>query len=222
MEVNRIPAPCQLKGIIPHAFAVSALLAPASLAAQTSLSVGGGLTLAKAQFSADGLDITPDSRMGLTVGVSMTKPLSETVDLQLGGAYVQKGYKVSLDFFGETVEGDLKADYLELTALAKPSFPMDGEMSFHVLGGPALGVSMGCSSTVGEETEDCSDDLASLDLGVLVGAGIQMGSFRVDAAYTLGIMDVDATEDDEESASIKNRSMSIQAAYVIPLGGGSR
>ncbi|MDE2974613.1 MAG: porin family protein [Gemmatimonadota bacterium] len=209
-----------IRSFLPHAFAVSALLAPASLAAQTSLSVGGGITLAKVQLSADGLDVTPDSRMGLTVGVSMTKPLSETVDLQLGGAYVQKGFKVSLDFFGETVEGDLKLDYLELTALAKPSFPMDGEMSFHVLGGPALGVSMGCSSTEGEETEDCSDDFASLDLGVLVGAGVQMGSFRVDAAYTLGIMDVN--DADEDPASIKNRSMSIQAAYVIPLGGGSR
>ncbi len=181
-----------IRSFLSYAFTVSALLAPASLAAQTSLSVGGGLTLAKAQFSADGLDVTPDSRMGVTVGVSMTKPLSETVNLQLGGAYVQKGYKVSLDFLGETVEGDLKLDYLELTALARPSFPMDGEMSFHVLGGPALGVSMGCSGTAGEETEDCSDGLASLDLGVLVGAGIRMGSFRVDATYTLGIMDVNA------------------------------
>ncbi len=151
--------------------------------------------------------------MGVTVGVSMTKPLSETVDLQLGGAYVQKGFKIG--------EDDLKLDYLELTALAKPSFPMDGEMSFHVLGGPALGVSMGCSATEGEQTETCSDDVASLDLGVLVGAGVQMGSLRVDATYTLGIMDVDASDATEDDSSIKNRSMSFQAAYVIPLGGGS-
>ncbi|MDE2975562.1 MAG: porin family protein [Gemmatimonadota bacterium] len=208
-----------IRSFLPYAFTVSALLAPASLAAQTSLSVGGGLTLAKVQFSTDGLDVTPDSRMGLTVGVSMTKPLSETVDLQLGGAYVQKGFKVG--------EDDLKLDYLELTALAKPSFPMDGDMSFHVLGGPALGIRMGCSESEEEgeevETEDCSDYVASLDLGVLVGAGIQMGSFRVDATYTLGIMDIDAADapQDAEDSSIKNRSMSFQAAYVIPLGGGS-
>ena len=200
---------------------VSALLAPASLAAQTSLSIGGGLNLAKVQFSTLGLDITPDNRMGLTVGVSMTTPLSEAVDLQIGGAYVQKGYKIS-QFLGETIDFDLKLDYLELTALAKPSFPMGGDMSFHLLGGPALGVSLGCSESERGGTEDCSDFVASLDLGVLVGAGIQMGSLRVDGAYTLGVMNVDATEEEadvEGPDSVKNRSMSIQVAYVIPIGG---
>lgn len=213
-----------IRSFLPFTFAVSALLAPASLAAQTSLSIGGGLNLAKVQFSALGLDITPDNRMGFTVGVSMTKPLSEAVDLQIGGAYVQKGYKISQEFLGEKIDFDLKLDYLELTALAKPSFPMGGDMSFHLLGGPALGVSMGCSESEGGETEDCSEFLASLDLGVLVGAGIQMGSLRVDSAYTLGVMNVDATEEEadvEGPDSVKNRSMSIQVAYVIPMGGGS-
>ncbi len=172
----------------------------------------------KVQLSGTGFDVPPENRMGFTVGVSMTTPLSRAVDLQLGGAYIQKGYKASADLLGETFDGDAKVDYFELTALARPSASMDGGMSFHMLGGPALGVSMGCSFTSGEGTEDCSDGVTSLDLGVLVGAGVQMSSLRVDGAYTLGVMNVDET-DDEQVDSVKNRSMSIQVAYVIPMGG---
>ena len=59
------------------------------------------------------------------------------------------------------------------------------------------------------------------DLGILVGAGIQTGRFRVDATYTLGVTDIDATGSGDEIDSLKNRSMAIQAGFVIPLGSGS-
>jgi len=62
-----------------------------------------------------------------------------------------------------------------------------------------------------------------MDLGVLAGAGIQMGRLRLDATYTFGIMDVNAADsgDDDGPDSMKNRSMALQAGFVIPLGGGS-
>ena len=211
-------------------FAVSVLLLPTPLAAQTSLSVGGGLSLAKVAFSTSGLTLTPSNRVGITVGGSMTMPLSGSVALQIGGAYVQKGTKVTASFLGESASSTLKLGYLELTALAKPAFALaastgEGSSAFHLLVGPALGIRVGCSTSAEEEgvteTEDCdSDDVTAMDLGVLVGGGVRMGSFRVDASYTLGIMDIDAGEDDEELDSIKNRSISVQVGYVIPMGPG--
>ena len=65
---------------------VSALFLPASLAAQTSLSVGGGLAMSKIVFSTTGFDWTPDSRTGITAGVRMTRPLLASVALEVGGA----------------------------------------------------------------------------------------------------------------------------------------
>ncbi len=160
----------------------------------------------------------------------MTKPLSGSVALQIGGAYVQKGYKLSTSVFGESVSGTLKLDYLELTALAKSAFALgastgEGSSAFHLLAGPALGIRMRCSASIGvvgdTETEDCdSDDVTAMDLGVLVGVGVRRGSFRVDASYTLGIMNIAAEDSTEDADNIKNRSMSIQVGYVIPMGPG--
>ena len=205
---------------------VSVLLLPTSLAAQTSLSVGGGFTMSKVQIAGDGFDVTPKNRTGITVGVSMTRPLSGPVALQVGGAYVQKGYKLSLDLFGESFSATAKMDYLELTALAKPTFPLgesedDQGPSFHLLAGPALGISLSCSLQAEDENEDCANDVTAMDLSVLGGAGIQMGRFRVDATYTLGIMNIDDSddaEDDDGADSVKHRSMALRAGFVIPIG----
>lgn len=214
-----------IRSFLPSLLTVSTLLVPASLAAQTSLSVGGGLTLSEVQPSTPGFDITPDSRIGFTAGVGYTMPLAGSVALQIGGAYVQKGYKLNLELFGESLSATAKLDYLELTALAKPTFPLgafmgEGSSSFHLLAGPAVGISVSCSLGEEGDTEDCADDLAAMDFGLLAGAGIQMGRFRLDATYTLGILNVAADSgDDDDTESLKNRSIALQAGFVIPLGG---
>ena len=201
---------------------VSALF-PTDLAAQASLSVGGGLTMSKVISSTTGLDLVPDSRTGITAGIRLTRPLSGLVALEVGGAYVQKGYEVSP---GESERFTLKLDYLELTALAKlisyfGGFQGGEGPSLHLLAGPALGITMNCSEEEEGETDDCADYVTTADLGVLVGAGIQMGRFRIDATYTLGISDIVAETDGDNGVSVKNRSMALQAGFVIPLGVGS-
>ena len=205
---------------------VSALF-PTDLAAQASLSVGGGLTMSKVSISSTtGLDLVPDSRTGITAGIRLTRPLSGSVALEVGGAYVQKGYEVSLEPFGGSGSGRLKLDYLELTALAKLISHLGGFQggdgpSLHLLAGPALGITMSCSASVDGDAEDCDEDtIAAADLGVLVGVGIRMGRFRVDATYTLGISNIN-TDTDDDADSVKNRSMALQAGIVIPLASGS-
>ena len=211
-------------------FALALLVSQTPLAGQTAISIAGGLTMSKVAISETGFDLVPDGRTGITAGVSVSRQVSGLVALQIGGAYVQKGYKVSLEFLGERVSSTLKLGYVELTALAKPSFSLEEFMgersSFHLLVGPALGIGMSCSAKFDlagqSETEDCADDLNTMDLGVLGGVGIQMGRFRVDATYTLGFMSIDSGLEEEGGDgpdSVKNRSVAIQAGFVIPLGG---
>ncbi len=236
-----------IRSFLRSLFTVSALLVPASLAAQTSLSVGGGLiiselqmsNLSRFQISTPGIEITTDSRMGITAAVGLTRPLSGSVALRIGGAYVQRGHKMSgkivdprlrdrIHTDGDNFTITRKLHYLELSALAQPTFSLGTPMgersvSFHLLAGPALGILMRCSIQVGGETDECAEDVwAAMDLGVLAGAGIQMGRFRLDATYVLGIMDLNAdSEDDDGWGSVKNRSMTLRAGFVIPLVGGS-
>ncbi|MDE2761310.1 MAG: porin family protein [Gemmatimonadota bacterium] len=230
-----------IRSFLRSLFTVSALLVPASLAAQTYLSVGGGLTLSELRMSnlsgyrmqTPGMEITLDSRTGITAAVELTRPLSGSVALRIGGAYVQKGRKMNFRIVdpnlrqrvvtpGDSWSSTRKLHYLELTALAQPTFSLgasmgEGSTSFHLLAGPALGILMRCST-------ECSDDYwTGMDLGVLAGAGIRMGRFRLDATYTLGIMDVNSadSEDDYGPGSQKNRSIALRAGFVIPLVGGS-
>ena len=94
-------------------------------------------------------------------------------------------------------------------------------LRFTCLRARRLGITMSCSASVGGDAEDCDEDtITAADLGVLVGVGIQMGRFRVDATYTLGISSID-TDTDDDADSVKNRSMALQAGIVIPLGSGS-
>ena len=39
--------------------------------------------------------------------------LSGSVGLQIGGAYVQKGYTIDLELFGERITSTARLDYLE-------------------------------------------------------------------------------------------------------------
>ena len=168
--------------------------------------------------------LTPDSRLGLTLGGAVTFPLSEKVGLQIGGAYVQKGHTFDAGPFGKA---DAALDYLEVAALAKPSFPltlMEGrESSFHLLLGPAFGFQLRCELSVdGETVEDgCSgaDAISSTDFGVAGGLGVQVGRFSLDLTYTLGLANVADPETDEYGdTSAKNRVFSIQAGFSFPVG----
>lgn len=195
----------------------------APLAGQTLVSIGGGASISKMSFSGGGLTLTPDSRIGITLGASVAMPLAGSVGLQIGGAYVQKGYSIDQEFFGETFTATAKIDYFEITVLAKPSFSlqetMGREASFHLLAGPALGIEAGCSFEMGDEAGECSGEggvePSSMDFGFLAGLGFQLSRARLDLTYTLGL----SNAGDDAETTIKNRSLSIQAGVIVPVGG---
>ena len=54
-----------------------------------------------------------------------------------------------------------------------------------------------------------------MDLGFLAGLGFQLSRARLDLTYTLGL----SNAADDAETTIKNRSLSIQAGVIIPVGG---
>ena len=192
----------------------------ATLAGQTTMSIGAGASIATVAFDLPdaGAAPTPNSRLGLAVSAAFTFPLSERVGLQAGAALVQKGYR--RDFFGEEVAFDI--DYLELMVLARPSLPLGetalGTASAHLLAGPVLGLKRGCSWTRAGVGAECRDsfggDVAYMDWGVAGGIGGQVGRFSLDLRYTLGL----SKHNDDDDAP-KNRALTVQAGVSFrPLG----
>ncbi|WP_419161025.1 hypothetical protein [Candidatus Palauibacter sp.] len=71
-------------------------------------------------------------RTGFTAGVDVGLPVSNALEVRVGGAYVQKGLSVE-ESVGRV---DLEMDYLQLSALARVGTSREGPLSLGVLLGP--------------------------------------------------------------------------------------
>ena len=209
------------------------LLTPAPTAAQTRLAVTGGLNLASVDVSTEEAFV-PDfeSVTGLSLGLSATIPLSETLGLQLAGGYSQKGTMWAFTEDGADVESSLKLNYIELGAFGVVHLPVSGErVSAHLLAGPALALEASCDATAKatymgtsfEISEGCDEDYAldrsNFDLGLAGGGGLEIGlsdalGVSLGALYTFGFIDLD--KDDRDS--MKHRVLSFRVGLVYSIG----
>lgn len=192
-------------------FVVFLLSAGAGTASAQSFwgGVKAGVNFANISIEEEGVDISFDNRTGLVGGVFVVCPISGAFGVQTEALYSQRGAK--LEEGGGS--GTLELDFLEVPVLARFSSPASSGASFHVFGGPSLGLRLRAraeSDFEGEsESEDISDDVERFDLGLVAGAGFEMGRLIVDGRYTWGIRNLNrSTEDD---AKIKNRTFSVMA-----------
>ena len=205
------------------------LLTPAPTAAQVKLGVTGGLNLASVNVSSESAFV-PDfeSVTRLSLGLSATIPLSETLGLQLAGGYSQRGTMYTFTEDGADIEATLKMDYIELAALGMVSFPVSGErVSAHLLAGPALALESSCRwsskatfmGTDLEASEDCDFNRSNYDLGLAGGGGIEIGlsdalGVSLGVLYTFGLLDID----EDDSDSLKHRVLSVRVGLVYSVG----
>lgn len=223
-----------MRNLLPLPFAVPFLLLTAAPAAgQTRLGVTGGLNLASVDVSTGELFV-PDfeSVARMSIGVSVTMPISENLGFQLAGSYSQKGGRWDVSLPDVRADITLKADYFEVAGLGTLRLPLSGDrISAHLLGGPALALEVSCEAsavatfegTNVNTTQSCDEDGAlersKFDLSVAGGGGIEfelsesMG-LSFDAIYTLGLLDIDKAERD----SLKHRVLTLRAGLVYSIG----
>lgn len=189
---------------------VLALLAacPAAARAQgLEVGVRGGATLSRLQFDVGGEAPSTPSRVGLTGGVFVRRPVLRRVDLQVEALYTQKGTKVE----ESGVTSSVWLDYLDVPVLARVA-PRRGSRFYLVGGGSfAVRVRARTRTAFGGATEeiDIADEVTSTDLGLVVGGGVEFGRLIVDGRYTHGLSDID--HDTSDDVSIFNRVVSITA-----------
>ena len=206
---------------------VTALLVtlPTVVAGQT-LGFRGGLSLATFGGNDAG---NAASRTALSFGGFFNVPVSNVLSVQVGAGLARKGV-------GETELGpelqlklELKLDYLEIPILLTFSPPATGDVGFNFFIGPALGFKTSCTviasnanvivnSACGAPSLD--PPLKSVDLGAMVGAGLDIGltanaSLVLDGFYNLGLTNIDDSGVDNDT---KNRAFSILAGLSFSLG----
>ncbi len=165
-----------------------------------------------------------DSRTGINVGASATFPLSESVGVRIGGAYVQKGaHGGDADF-----EVTLSLDYIEFSSLLKANFPFrNTSASMYVLAGPSVAFEANCESSfsdgVSTTTINCTElrfDTNTIDFGATGGAGfefaIPMGMIlSLEVLYTRGFTSAADEWDDDD---VKNRAFTVWGGFAFPVG----
>lgn len=148
-----------------------------------------------------------ETRTGLVLGLFHHLEMTETFGFRPEVMYVQKGYSIDEEFFGMAVESEFQVDYIDIFLPAIMTINPQESLSPQVFAGPYAGfnISAEAESTVMDqtETEDISDEVASLDFGLTFGAGAMIdlgpGNLTADVRYNLGlanVVDDDGIEDD--------------------------
>lgn len=208
------------------------LLAPPPAAAQTGLALTGGVNIVSLDV-ADDTEIVPDAQSinRISLGLTADFSLSERFGLRLGGHHSQKGSRFEFAEDGLRFETTTRFDYLEFTALGRMRFPLAGNrVSLDVLTGPAVGVETSCELSASardpnggmvELNESCDGinlDAASVDIGWVVGGGLDIGiTDHLTAApgllYTRGLIDIDTAP----AGSLKHRALTLQIGIGYTL-----
>lgn len=161
--------------------------------------------------------VSTQNRNGFFAGAYASIPLDETISIQPGINYVQKGYTLNGDlnikgigFLGANAKAQLQTDYIEIPLLVKVNLD-----KFEVFAGPQVGYLMNANlkTTAGilginllNKKFDVSNQFNKWDAGLNFGLGYKItDNFDVSAAYDFGLSKVDANK----SFSAFNRGVKV-------------
>ena len=198
--------------------AASVLLLPVSALAQ-EVGVKAGVNFASLTPEEDE---SPDTswRRGLVAGGWIRMPVGDGFSLQAEGLFAEKGVRFNISPLGIEGSADVRIRYVEVPVLARGDSgrPASGVRGF-VTGGvaPAFKVSArGTTDAAGgvSDTRDIGDDVRSYDLGLVGGAGIQVGRALIEARYTHGLRHINVDDNGDEDR-IKNRVFSLTFGFRL-------
>ena len=154
---------------------------------------------------ADGY-ITTNSKNGFYAGINATIPLSETISVQPGLQFTQKGYEMKgemaikgAEFLSPNAKATLTSNYIDVPVLLKAN--LNG---LELFAGPQVSYLASAdlkttASVVGfnlyKNTFDATEQLNRWDAGIKAGVGYQFeNGLKLDAAYDMGVMKSDANQ----------------------------
>ena len=95
--------------------------------------------------------------------------------------------------------------YFEMPVLVKITFPTIKGMKPNIFYGPAIDIKCLAINDTG-----IPDDIRGIDLGLVLGAGIEFWKISVDIRYNRGLLNFDKSADD---INLKNSTISFIAGY---------
>lgn len=180
--------------------------APAAMAQNKGAGFKVGVNFAKLHIETDE-DVNFDRRTGIVAGVFYVLPIAPHFSFQPEWLYAQKGAK-----FPENKDFGLDLDYFDVPLLLRWDSTTAGESTFNVFAGPSINFRHRARQEDEEGDRDIRSDVERIDVGLIVGAGVELGRFVIDGRYQHGLKEVNK-DAEAENFSVKHRAFSIMAGF---------
>jgi hypothetical protein len=161
----------------------------------------------------DATGITAGNQAGLFVGGLALFPITHIVAIQPEVAYSQRRFTVK-DTVG-SFSATEKWDWIEVPILARVSFWHRGGRSVHVVGGPGFEFLLRAKEEATGRTADVKDDVNSVDVSIIAGAGISVGKFGIEARYDAGLKDLNKNNSLGDNLTVKSRTIRVDLTWMF-------
>lgn len=148
-------------------------------------------------------------RRGVVVGAGVHQVLRGRLSFAPELLHVAKGVRV------EDADARLRFGYLQLPLLLRQAIPVTGAVQPYITAGPVVSVLLHCTYDGGLGGEPCDsryapdDAYRDLDVGLVVGGGLQFGRLGVALRYEHGVRNIA-----QGSGDVRNRAILVVLTYV--------
>ncbi|WP_430810796.1 MULTISPECIES: porin family protein [unclassified Carboxylicivirga] len=194
--------------------AVMAMVSVSALA--QTFGVKAGVNIANIKYSGSGMNISPDSKVGLAVGAFAKFDITEAFVIQPELLYSEKGAKLDISEGGERYKSTMKLNYLSIPVIAKyyvaEGFSLQAGPQFDFL----LSAKEDWDATIGGMSEsgedDIKEDVTGLDFGLALGLGYEFTSgLGIDGRYIIGLSEL--ADNPEEGVDTKSKGFQFTLSY---------
>ncbi|ULC60863.1 PorT family protein [Flaviramulus sp. BrNp1-15] len=154
-----------------------------------------------------------DGRTTFHIGLVAEIMITDVFAFQPEILYSAQGSDWEEAFEGETYQGTVKVDYLNIPLMAK-YYVVEG---FSVEAGPQIGFLLSANNEEeGFDDEDIKDDLKGIDFGINFGLGYKLdGGLNFGARYIIGLTDVNDNPENLGNSDYKNSVIQISVGYFF-------
>ena len=163
-----------------------------------------------------------DLRAGMTAGPYLVLPLADRFAVQFEVLFTEKGGSLPVrdpSIVSGTVSTRYKFYYLDIPVLARIRGPRVSSAILSGFAGPTVSLRIDArqqtafsgAGAFGLE-RDLGDEMHRVDLGITLGAGVEVSRLLVDARYTHGLSNV---VDEANGTALANRGILVTAGFRI-------
>lgn len=205
-----------------------ALLTLGTAAFSQSIGIRGGLSLSNI-YAENNSGTTSDEflyKTGYHGGIVVDLDITKSLSLESGLMIESKGFRLDNDFGGINSKYALNLTYVDIPLTLKASTD-NTFVNFYGILGPYVGVGLfgnekGETTVLGVKTAfndpiqwgtTQNDEVRRFDYGLMIGAGVELGSIQLGLSYAHGLANIAPVHDNGLTA--QNRVFRLSAAFLF-------